>query len=157
MKRAYLKYLLPIAAVLLVLAVALFFINPVAPLFLLLAVAVQVPIVYGMTASVQNNAYEARNDLRQKQFDEEGDAAAWLAQEDAEAQSIQRMFWSKGTKRLNALSRAEMMHVLGREEEAKATLAGAGVSPTAATDYEKKRFSVLRQVDTADTASAAVE
>lgn len=150
-----LKYLLPLALVLVAVGVVLFFINPLAPLLLLLSVAIQAGILWLVLRNAQNTAYDARLDARRAQFAEDGDADAWLRQEDAEAASLARVFWSRYTKRQNALARAELLHLAGREDEARAVLAEVDEKAVTARDRENYTVLAAGAATDANTAEAA--
>lgn len=153
MKREVLKYLLPLAAVLLALGVALFFFHPLAPLLLLLSILVQAGVLWLVLRNTQNTAYGARLDARRAQFDEDGDAETWLAQENAEASSLFRIFWSGYTRRQNTLARADLLHLTGREDEAQAVLAQVDGKALTATD--RKHYAVLNALTPTEGQSSA--
>ena len=113
-------------------------------LLLLLSVVIQAGILWLVLRNAQNTAYDARLDVRRAQYAEDGDAEAWLRQENAEAASLTRVFWSSYTKRQNALVRAELLHLTGREGEALTAL--GEVDEKTVTARDRENYTVLAAV-----------
>lgn len=141
MKKSPYSYFIIIGAVLFVLAVVLYIINPWAPLFLLASLVIQIPIIYGITKASMNFSYQDRAHDRRVAFEATGDAEAWLAGEQKEAGSVGQKFWSSRSKELNLLNQAAPLCALGRKNEAAELLAWVNEEKLEAT--ARKRYDEL--------------
>lgn len=121
--RPYLKYLLIAAGVAVALAVGLSFITPWAPLVLAASLIIQLPIVVILTRTNLTAGYRDRAFARRARFAEDGDAVAWLAEEQREAAGQGTRFWSRAARAQSALNRADALAELGRNSEAAGLLA----------------------------------
>ena len=121
--RGPLWYLLPFAIGFFALGVGLFFVNPLAPLLLLASLAIQLPIVVSITRVNLGAGYRDRAFERRRSCREGGDAAEWLAAEEREAAGLGYKYWSRATRDLSLLNRAEPLALLGRGHEAAELLA----------------------------------
>lgn len=117
------KFLLFFCPVLVLLAVVLFFVHPLAPLVLLLSVLIQLPIVYIISQVNMNKGYEDRAFARKTQHEKDKDAAAWLQEEEKEAAGAGFKYWSKRAKSLSALNRAQLLLEMEMPRQAAALLA----------------------------------
>jgi hypothetical protein len=131
-------YLAGFAIFLAALAAGLFFITPWAPLFVLLSLGVQAPVVLLITATSLNGGYRDRAFERRGQYEKDGDADAWLAAEAREALSVGYRYFSSGTKSHSALNRAQALAALGRYDEGAALL--AEVDEKKLDHLSKRRF-----------------
>lgn len=122
MRKTLMKYLIPFVVILVALAVGLSFVTPWAPVFVLASVLIQVPIIWRMFSSSQDNGYDTREQERVVQFEIDGDAALWLEAEEREAASIGYRYYSKANRDRNRLNRANMLVKLNRAGEAKELL-----------------------------------
>lgn len=127
---------------LLVLAAACFglwFIHPYAPLALLLSLAIQLPLIYGILHVTVGSAYKDRAWERRQQYLKDGDAEEWLRGEETEARSVQYRYWSRGGRTLAALNRAEAAWAAGQKEKAAAALAAADPKYLSRDDEARSR------------------
>lgn len=123
MKKSPWSYLVPVVVVFAVLAVVLFFINPLGPLLLLASLVVQLPIIYIISRTAFSSGYADRSYNRRQQFLEDGNAAHWLEAEQKEERSVGFSFWSAASKTDNNLNQAEAMIALGLWRDAAGKLA----------------------------------
>lgn len=138
-KKSPLLYLLPFAAFFVLLGVLLYFLAaPWAPLLLLGSLAIQAPIVAGLTRINLASAYRDRAFERMRKYAADGDAGAWLAAEEREAAGAGYRYWSKAARALSVLNRAQPLAALGRENEAAELL--AGLDEKKLNPQEKARF-----------------
>ncbi len=145
------RYIVTFGGVFIAIAVILYFISPFAPLLLLLSLVIQVPIILFIVRYTTDTSYAQRVDQREQQFEEDGNAAAWLKEEEQEANSIGFKYWSKKGRYQNMLTRAELLHRLGRSDEAAALAAdieNAKLPPHAATRH-KELLQTLNDGETA--------
>lgn len=143
MRKTLFKYLLPVAIVLIVLAVVLFFVNPWAPLFVLASVLIQIPIIWGMFKSSQDKSYDVREQERIVKYEIDGDATSWLEAEEKEASSVGYKYYSKASRDRNVLNRANMLVKLNRPDEAKVLL--EGLDPQRLNKGNMKRYNDATQ------------
>ncbi len=123
MKKFPYRFLLPLGIVFVVLAVVLYFFHPLAPLFLLASLLIQIPIVLVVSRVNMNKGYEDRSFERRLQYQQDGDAAAFFAAEEREAGGAGFAYWSPRAKALSRLCRAELLCELRRGSEAAELLA----------------------------------
>lgn len=102
---------------------ALYWVHPLAPLFLLLSVLIQLPIILLITRASFTSSYNDRVWARKEQYEKDGDAAAWLAQEQAEAKGVGFRYWSSKGRMRNMLLRAKLLTELGQKDQAALLLA----------------------------------
>lgn len=129
------------ALALLALAVLLYFFHPLAPVFLLLSVAIQLPLIYVIVRVSFSSGYADRVYERKQRFEKDGDAAAWLAEEEREARGVGFRYWSAKSRNKNALLRAGLLQKLGREADAKQAL--AEVLPAKLRGEDKAEYDCL--------------
>lgn len=137
------RILLVALPVLLVLAAALYFVHPVAPLLLLFSLLVQLPIIAALVSSSFTGSYRQRAEERLRRYGADGDAAAWLAEEQAEAKGVGFAYWSSAGRALNTIARAEALCALGRRDEAAALLDAVEAARVDKRDAE--RYGALRR------------
>lgn len=116
------RWVLVAVLVLAVFAAILYFFHPMAPVFLLLSMVIQLPIIYFVMRYTSSNSYADRVWERKKQFEKDGDAAAWLKQEQREADAPGFQYWSKKGRNRNMLIRANLLHILEEQAGADALL-----------------------------------
>ncbi len=137
-KHPILKYLLPIAIVLVVIGVLLYLLHPLAPLLLVLSVLIQAPLVWHYFRVSYAKGFQQREQERKQQYEEDGNAAAWLALEEADAASVGYKYWARAYRDENALNRACLLVKLGRGQEAQALL--DGLEPAKLTRTNRNRY-----------------
>ena len=117
-----LPYLLAVLGFLLVLAVLLYWVNPLAPLLLLLSIIIQAPLIYLIARYTYSGGYRDRVLARREKNKEDGDDAGWLEKEEQEAASFGYRLLPAKDKAENILLRAGLLLNLGRRDEAAQTL-----------------------------------
>lgn len=143
MKRSPYRFIIAFGILFVVLAVILYFVNPLAPLLLVLSLVVQVPLIVIITRTSMAGSYADRAHARRQAFEKDGNAAAWLAGEENEAHSIAFRYLSKTGKMRNALNRAQPLCLLGRTEEAARLL--EEVNPARLVRQEVERYEAIQQ------------
>lgn len=123
MKKGSKRPLVIAGLVLVVLCVLLYFISPWAPLALLGCIAILAPIFYGIIRTTYNSAYRDRAFARHTRYEEDGDAAALLREEQAEAAALGYRYLSANSRGINVLNQALALAALARPEEAAEALA----------------------------------
>lgn len=142
--RPYLKYLLIFAGAVVALGIVLYFVTPWAPLALAASLVIQLPIIVILTRTNLTAGYRDRAFARRARFAEDGDAAAWLAEEQREAVSQGYRFWSRAGRAQSALNRADALAELGRGNEAAALLAEIEEKTLPAADRQRYQTIVER-------------
>lgn len=137
------KYVIGAVVLLAVLAALLYLVHPLGPLFLLLSVLVQAPIIFGISRHNFKTSYIQRSEQRRAEYEKEGDGEAWLAAEEAEARSVGYKYWSRAGRSLNALNRADALCAVGREADGRAALEQAEYMRLEAPD--RKRYDALAE------------
>lgn len=108
--------------VLLLLSVLLYLLHPLAPLFLLASVLVQLPLIWIVSRMTFTKSYQQRWEDRQKAFLKDQNAEEWLQQEEKEAKSTGFQYWSGKGKSKNYLTQADLLLQLKRTADAKEIL-----------------------------------
>ena len=148
------KYWLPALLVFAALGFVLYRLHPYAPLLLLASLLIQAPIVYLLTRNAYNSGYDQRSRARQEQFDQDGDAEAWLAGEEQESKSLTYRFLSSAAKAKNSLVRADLLLRLGRRAEAEELL--VSLAAESLNKVNKERYDALMgNIKAAGTGPAA--
>lgn len=134
------KYVLVIVGFYAVLGVVLYFLHPLGPLFLLLSLLIQAPLVFVISRVNYNSAYLERAAQRREEYAQTGDARVWLEGEEKEARSIGFKYWSSKGRALNTLNRAAALAALGENQQCAALLVSietAKLSKQAALEYQR--------------------
>ncbi len=143
MKRSPFVYLLPVLGVFVLLGAVLYFIHPMAPLFLVASLLIQAPLVWVLSRASLGSSYRERAAARRQQYEKDGNAEAWVAGEEKEAASIGYKYWSKAGKSMCELNRADGLVHLGRKGDAGQAL--AQVAPQKLAAQDRVRYEELSQ------------
>lgn len=126
-KKRLWPYIAAIAGGLCLLSLVLLWFHPLAPLLLWASVLLQAPIIYLISRTNYDAAYRERQHQRREAYEKDGDAAAFLAQEEHEATSFGYRLLTAKSRSDNRLNCAELLLALNRPPaEAEALLQALG-------------------------------
>ena len=120
--KKHLMYVGALGLGLFLLGVLLYLWYPLAPLLLAVSILIQLPFIFLVSRRSFKKSYLQRLEERKTVYEKTGDAGIWLEQEENEARSIGFRYWSSRGKALNALTRAELLFLLERREDAEQLL-----------------------------------
>lgn len=154
MIRPLIKYIIPFIAVFVAIGILLFCFHPLAPLLLVLSVLIQAPLVWYYIRSAYAKSSKDKEKTRKCQFEQDGDAEAWLALEEQDAKSVTFRYWPRASRDGNVLNRVELLIRLEKIPEAQELV----------DTLEQKKLSVpnltrcldiMRQIEAAGQSPAA--
>lgn len=143
--KSKLVWVILFAVILLLILFAAYRINPYAPLFVILSLLIQAPIIYGVARVVFGKSYRQRAKERRDKFLKDGDLALCLQQEENEASSAEFAHWSLGGRYANYINRAELLLLAERREEAWTLL--FCINPSYLNTEDKERYYKLMQIE----------
>ncbi len=136
------RFFLIAVGVLVAICVGLWFLHPIAPLLIVLSLAVQLPVAYALMRKRLTSGYLKRTEGYRKELLQSGDANAWLCAEQGETLAKEYSLWHKKLRLLNLLNRAEALAMLGQKDEVRRLLqeiAGASLPKTQAEQRSRVR------------------
>lgn len=122
--------------------IALYFLHPVVPLLVLLSLAIQFPIIWGLFKAKTGTSYAQRWQERKYQFQQDNDVEKWLLQEQLETKNIGYEYWSAKSKSLCFLQQAELWLLLNKPVEARECLAKVIPGKLNAKDKQRAQTAV---------------